>query len=222
MSNRLLIGKILSKKVFPKPLVKEILTKAWNTINDIKVLVANKNMFIFSFAHEAELRKAWDRRPWTVKGEYLILKHFSSDLSISEVDFSTTEFWIQVYGLPLNRVSMENLLKIGSIVGKALDTDAVSPGQRIWRISLKVRVEFDISCPLIPGFPLERDGLPDLWIPFKYEKLGNFCFKCGMLGHEHRDYLGSGDQLMRREGMEFGIFGKWLRANNSEFQPGWI
>ena len=117
---------------------------------------------------------------------------------------------------------MENLLKNGSIVGRALDIDAVSPGQGIWHRSVKVRVEFDISCPLIPRFPLERDGLPNLWIPCKCKKLGNFCFKCGMLGHEHRDYLGSGDQLMRREGMEFGIFGKWLRANNSEFQPGWI
>ena len=115
---------------------------------------------------------------------------------------------------------MENLLKIGSVVGRALDTDAVSPGKGIWRKSVKLSVEFDISCPLVPRFPLERGGLPNLWIPFKYEKLGNFCFRCGMLGHEHRDCPGSGDQLMRREGMEFGIFGKWLTADNSAFQPG--
>ena len=219
-SNRLLIGKILSKKVFPKPLVKEILTKAWNTINDIEVSVVDKNLFIFSFAHEAELRRAWDRRPWTVKGEHLILKRFNSDLSISEVDFSTTEFWIQVHGLPLNRVSKENLLKIGSLVGRTLDTDAVSPGQGIWRRSTKVRVEFDISSSLIPGFPLERNGLPDLWIPFKYEKLGNFCFRCGMLGHELRDCPGSGMHLLRKARETIEMFGKWLRADNNEFQPG--
>nr|POF11779.1 hypothetical protein CFP56_74437 [Quercus suber] len=179
-SNRLLIGKILSKKVFPKPLVKEILTKAWNIVNDIEVSVADKNVFIFSFAHEAELRRAWDRRPWTMKGDPLILKRFNSDLSIAEVDFSTTEFWIQVHGLSLNRVSTENLLKIGSLVGRALDTDAVSPGQGIWREVLK----------------------------------------CGMLGHDLRDCLGSGLQLMGRDREVTRMYGKWLRADNNEFQPG--
>nr|POE50547.1 hypothetical protein CFP56_00011 [Quercus suber] len=219
-SNRLLIGKILSKKVFPKPLVKEILTKAWNIVNDIEVSVADKNVYIFSFAHEAKLRRAWDRRPWIVKGDPLILKCFNSNLSIAEVDFSTTEFWIQVHGLPLNQVSTENLLKIGSLVSRALDTDAVSPGQGIWRRSVKVRVEFDTSGPLTPGFPLGRDGLPDLWIPFKYEKLGNFCFRCGMLGHDLRDCPSSGLQLMGRDREVTGMYGKWLRADNNEFQPG--
>ena len=60
-----------------------------------------------------------------------------------------------MHGLTLNQVSMENLLKIGSTVGKALDTDVVSLGQGIWRRSVKVRVKFDIIRPLILGFPLK-------------------------------------------------------------------
>ena len=159
------------------------------------------------------MRRAWDRRPWTVKGDHLILKRFCSDISVSEVDFSTTEFWIQIYGLPLNRRSKENVLKIGSIVGKALDTDLVGPGSGIWSKNVRIRVELDISCPLVPGFPLERDNLPVLWIPFKFEKLGNFCFGCGLLGHDLRNCQDLGVQ-------NSGFFGKWLRADNDEFQPG--
>ena len=78
-SKRLLIGKILSKKFFPKALVKEILVKAWNLINDFEVAVVDKNVFVFSFNHEADVRRAWDRRPWLLKGEHLILKRFSPD-----------------------------------------------------------------------------------------------------------------------------------------------
>lgn len=77
----------------------------------------DKNVFVFTFKHEVNVRRAWDRRPWMVKGEHLILKRFSLDISAYEVDFSTTEFWIQVHGLPLNRRSEENLLKIGSTAG---------------------------------------------------------------------------------------------------------
>nr|POE89679.1 hypothetical protein CFP56_38066 [Quercus suber] len=63
-----------------------------------------------------------------VKGEHLILKRFSPDICASEVNFSTTEFWIQVHGLPLNRQSEKNLLKIGSTAGRALETDFVGTG----------------------------------------------------------------------------------------------
>lgn len=50
----------------------------------------------------------------------------------------------------------------------------MGPGAGIWRNNVRVQVEMDTSCPLVPGFPLERNQLPDLWVPFKYEKLGNF------------------------------------------------
>nr|POE94158.1 uncharacterized protein CFP56_17489 [Quercus suber] len=152
------------------------------------------------------------RRPWTVKGEHLVLKRFNPDISVPEVDFSFTEFWIQIHGLPLNRRSRENVLKIGSMAGRALDTDLVGPGSVVWSRNVRVRVEIDVSCPLVPGFPLERDQLPDLWIPFKFEKLRNFCYGCGRLGHDQCD-------CPDKEVIS-GFYGKWLKADNDEFRLG--
>ena len=57
-SKRLLIGKILSKKAFPKALVKEILTKAWNVLNEVEVSVVDRNVFVFSFKHDANVKRA--------------------------------------------------------------------------------------------------------------------------------------------------------------------
>ena len=191
--------------------------KAWNEVCDVEVRVADRNIFIFVFKHEVDLRRAWDRRPWSIKGEHLILKKFNASLSLIEVDFTSTEFWIQIYRLPLNRQKKENLLKIGGFVGRAIDTDLSRKGSRfVW-----VRVEVDVNFPLSTGFPLDRDedDLPTLWIPFKYEKLGNFCYGCDKLGHEQRDCSDSEVQIQLREGVDFGLFGKWLHADNNEFQP---
>jgi hypothetical protein len=97
----LLIGKILSKKSFPRTIVKDIVVKAWNVVCDVEVRVADRNIFIFEFKHEVDLRRAWDRRPWSIKGEHLILKKFNASLSLNEVDFTSTEFGFRFIGFLL-------------------------------------------------------------------------------------------------------------------------
>nr|POF06778.1 hypothetical protein CFP56_60616 [Quercus suber] len=119
-------------------------------------------------------------------------------------------------------LSEENSLKIGSMAGRALETDFVGIGVGIWRNNVRVRVAMDTSCPLVLGFPLERNQLLDLWVPFKYEKLGNFCFGCGLLGHDQKGCRDSGTQRIIRDGVSFGFFGRWLHADNDEFQSGMI
>ncbi len=99
----LLLGKILSTKIFLKVVVKEIIDKAWNTINPVDVSSIDKNVFIFSFNHEVDVLWVWERCPWSFKGEHLILKKYDPEWSLNEVDFSTTDFWVQSHGLPLNR-----------------------------------------------------------------------------------------------------------------------
>ena len=64
--------------------------------------MVDKNVFMLTFKHEADVRKAWNRRPWCIRGEHLILKKINANLSLNEVDFKTTKFWVQVHGLPLN------------------------------------------------------------------------------------------------------------------------
>ena len=45
-----------------------------------------------------------------------------------------------------------------------------------------------------------------------------FFFGCGVLGHNQRDCQDKGGQLFIQEGIT-GFFGRWLQANNDEFQP---
>ena len=88
----MLLGKVISSKVFSKIVVKEIISKAWNTIKEVGVAIVDKNIFLFTFNHEVDVRGIWDKRPWSFKGEHLILKKYASYWSFNEVDFSETDF----------------------------------------------------------------------------------------------------------------------------------
>ncbi|MEX5533454.1 hypothetical protein, partial [Pseudomonas syringae] len=51
------------------------------------------------------------------------------------------------------------------------------------KIIVKVLVELDVMKPLMQGIYTgnQKDGL--FWVDFKYEKLPQFCYFCGIIGH---------------------------------------
>lgn len=63
---------------------------------------------------------------------------------------------------------------------------------------VSVHVRLDIRRPLRRGMKLDLNDLDNVWVDFQYEKLPDFCFRCGLLGHTLKNYVtedeGSGDQ----------------------------
>jgi hypothetical protein len=141
----MLLGNVLSSKVFSRLVVVEKIAKAWNTTNEVEVSVVDKNVFLFSFKHEVDVRRVWDRRPWSFKGEHLILKKYDPSCSFNKVDFSVSDFWVQIHGLPLNRQNDLNLKKIGGMMGQVLDWDLVGNGLGAGKRYVRVRVVAQIS-----------------------------------------------------------------------------
>lgn len=56
---------------------------------------------------------------------------------------------------------------------------------------------------------IKREGGNWSWVNFKYERMGNFCFVCGILGHTEREcniVYANPDKEVER------AYGAWLRA----------
>ena len=82
---------------------------------------------------------------------------------------------------------------------------------------LRVHVEIDMSKPLCRGRKVALDDDNERWIAFKYEKLPNFCYWCGLISHDGKD---CDLWLARKETghTEPTEYGPWLRA--MPFNPG--
>jgi hypothetical protein len=94
ISNLLLIGRIISRRNFHAPVLHDIVMRAWNPSRRISIRKVDRNTFVFSFEHETDRALAYNRRPWTIRGAHLVLKIWSPDLALTEIDFTSSTFWV--------------------------------------------------------------------------------------------------------------------------------
>ncbi|KAJ1424085.1 Zinc finger, CCHC-type [Sesbania bispinosa] len=72
--------------------------------------------------------------------------------------------------------------KVGACLGKVLEYDVYECKEK--GSFLKNLVELDTKKPLLTRIPVgnRKDGVS--WVEFSYEKLPQFCYNCGRIGHD--------------------------------------
>ncbi|KAK9987218.1 hypothetical protein SO802_032169 [Lithocarpus litseifolius] len=75
---------------------------------------------------------------------------------------------------------------IGSTIGEVLEVDVAETGVQ-WGKCLRVRVKVDVTKKLVRGKKVTIEGGEGRWVQFKYERLPNFCYHCGLLSHDLKE-----------------------------------
>ena len=210
-----LVGKLLADKSINKNAVKAIILKAWRTSRGLQIVDLRENIFLFKFACEGDKRRIVELGPWNIEGFPLILKQWNQNMVVEDLDFSSLPIWIQIHNLPIEYMSKENAVEIGSLVGEVVDVDFTGDGEVCMCKFLRVKVEVKVDDPLRSGFYLDRSPHPDLWIQFKYERVAEFCYKCGRLGHLKARYLKVSHIDAQIPSKEPYGFGHWMKAESS-------
>lgn len=52
---------------------------------------------------------------------------------------------------------------------------------------MRVRINNDITKPLLGGKMINIGSINPVWVQFSYERLLNFCYCCGHLGYGHME-----------------------------------
>ena len=67
----------------------------------------------------------------------------------------------------------------------------------------------ELSKPMMRGTTVKLDD-STRWIEFRYEKCPNFCYYCGIMGHNERNYRVKGININKE-----AQYVAWLRASNA-------
>ncbi|KAK1643367.1 hypothetical protein QYE76_061172 [Lolium multiflorum] len=155
---------------------------------------------------ESGKRKALDDGPWKFNNDLLVMADFDPNKSLEEYEFDTIPIWLRVRKLPLGRMNRSTGEAIGDEVGEFVQVDVGADDMAIGEY-LRVKVKLNIKEPLKRGLMIHIEGCQVArWCPFEYEFLPEFCYTCGIIGHE--DKICS-LKLARGEKQQFG---PWLRA----------
>ncbi|GJV60622.1 reverse transcriptase [Tanacetum coccineum] len=179
-----LIGKVIAHNhLVHKQSVISILQKAWKKYSPVTIIPWKNNFFKIAFEDKSDILKVLQESPWCVMGFYLALLPWDSNKTLQEMEFDKGEFWIQAHDLPLGLLTSQYAMTIAESLGTLVDLDCIGEGPQTDRDFLRFRVAINLLKPLIPGFFLPRPDGSQSWISLRYERLSDFCYRCGCLGH---------------------------------------
>ena len=144
-------------------------------------------------------KKVLDMCPWSYEKQLVLLQEFNGKLTLKEVEIRWAPFWVQIFNLPLNCRTKEIGLAISTKLGEVLEIDVQESGVQ-WGTCLRVKVRLDVTKRLIRGKKITVEGGESRWVNFKYERLPNFCYRCGLMNHALKECLGNGAEKKNTEG----------------------
>lgn len=116
--------------------------------------------------------------------------------------------WIQIHDLPMGFMTETVGKQLGNFFGEFLEYD-VKNNTSIWRECMRLRIKLDVRKPLKRKKKIVKKDGKEFTVTCKYERLGEFCFLCGLVSHSERFCRRFIDKR-RTEGEK--EWGRWLKA----------
>ncbi|KAL0455991.1 UNVERIFIED_CONTAM: hypothetical protein Slati_0938300 [Sesamum latifolium] len=107
--------------------------------------------------------------------------------NLMDIELNWCSFHVFIHGFPIRMMTREVVEYIGNMLGVFLDSEHVQT-QFKWEAKVRIQVSLDVRNPLTRALCLGWMGGEDkIMVTFTYERLPNFCYGCGLLGHIMRD-----------------------------------
>lgn len=209
-TDNLCLGKILGNRPTKKPAIHSVLQHAWNRYEGVRIQEMSGDIILFDFANEQDQLDALDWSPWAIQGQCLSLKKWSQGIRIAEVQFHLVCFWVQIHGLEVDKFSLPNARKLGECIGEVKQIDDILGPMGLDRDYLRVKVEIDTTRPLLAGINYTRTNGTIGRAEVKYERLPDFCFGCGLIGHNER--ICRVPLVMNDNGDDGPMYGPWIKG----------
>ena len=159
-----------------------------------------------------------DKSLWSFDKRLVLLKWFNGDVSPDKVSFQCSSIWIRVFNIPIKSMNSTVGNYIANEIGIPILVDAPKSGLA-WGPFLRIRVDIDITKPLMRGKMIHIEGVEKGCVYFKYERLPIYCYRCGILGLQERECQHARKWCISSDEDDYQ-FGLWLHVVGSKANRG--
>ncbi|XP_057452079.1 uncharacterized protein LOC130743875 [Lotus japonicus] len=198
-----LLGKVLTSSRVSFGPFRSVMQTLWSSRNCLEIRHVGSNLFSFRFKKTKDRDLVLKSGPWFFNRHMVVLNKYDVSINPGQVPMSQVPFWVQVHGLPFTYRTETVAKSLARGFDGFLDWDKRRDGE-----GLRIRVWVSLNKPLRKGQMVAVPGREPIKAIFKYEKLYDFCFRCGHIDHINRDC-----GLPRAAAGEPQRFGAWLRAS---------
>ena len=181
----------------------------------MQISEVEENLFLVKFGDSRDKKKVIDMFPWSYDKQLVLIQDFDGKLTPKEIEIKWAPFWVLIFNLPLNCRTKEIGWAIGAKLGEVLEVDVQDLGVQ-WGRCLRVRVRLDVTKKLVRGKKITVGGGESRWVNFKYERLPNFCYRCGLLSHALKDCPNQ-DECTNQNENEDLQYEAWMRGERIRY-----
>ncbi|KAF4356274.1 hypothetical protein F8388_000721 [Cannabis sativa] len=213
-----LLGKVVAPMVVNEATIIDFVEKVWKfnvTVVAVNEGANNRNCFELGFTSAGNRIWALENDPWCVRGYSFLLKVWEPLKDLSAV-FNSVKIWLHIFNLPRDYFSSDNGKILGAKVGQVLYVKTEEGTPALWSKALKVLIRLNVNQPLFAGCYFGLESGSQRWIQFKYEKMGIFCYNCGVMGHQRRGCsLSSPITVASVSGVPFPMYRPWMSLEST-------
>ncbi|KAL6550173.1 hypothetical protein OROMI_020661 [Orobanche minor] len=214
-----LVGRVLQRKPVNLGAFQTAMFTGWNLPRDVTIQKVGEDRVLYQFMTKDDKDSVLRKGPSAFDRNLVVLSPVQENEDPLQTDLNSTEFFVQATGLPIMLMHCEMAEFLGGALG---DFVAMDNSSRF--VGLRFKAKIDITKPLRRVIQAEGPKNEVITVKLAYERLPNFCYFCGILGHLVKDChecvaltgpLGKvpGDNLN---------YDEWLRGHVNNQQPRFV
>jgi hypothetical protein len=154
----------------------------WKPVKGVTIKETPTGKFLFHFNHPLDMEAVLNGGPWSFDNNTLILERVDIRMQVEHIPLYFVNMWVQVHDLPMGLMKERVGIRLANFIGSFLEYDK-NNNSTFWRQYMRIRMKIDVRMPLKKDTKVMNKEGGWCVVKFKYEKLGMFCFVCGLMGH---------------------------------------
>jgi hypothetical protein len=181
------------------------LENIWGAPTGLKIQELGGRILQFFMSDPADIDRILQGNPWIFRNSWLVVKPWDRETDFHQTDFDHVPIWIQLWDLPPHCKTKQMGESVGALLGNVEAFEFYEyPGKKV---IIKIKVAINVKTHILSGIHVGNPIDGTCWVDYRYEKLPQVCFKCGMLGHI--------DKLCRNQALNLDTLapiGPWIRS----------